>query len=184
MIMMIMKIRIVLMMVVVMTRRFASKIILILFLGISTIPGSSPWRARFCDESIILRRQIPISEIPRVDALGTRLSLSIHLNRHLIVKRILEHTWNLSSFTQVTGTFEAKISKKGDCGRQIAYIAHIELTKMPFRHNSLDRVPVSVSERLLGSLQASYVKRYLRILNKLIIPSLFSPHFWNTNVFL
>ena len=72
--------------------------ILILFLGISTIPGSSPWRARFCDESIILQRQIPISEIPRVDALGTRLSLSIHLNRHLIVVRILEHTWNLPFF--------------------------------------------------------------------------------------
>ena len=69
-------------------KRFASKIILIFFLGISTIPGSSPWRARFCDESIILQRQIPISEIPRVDALGTRLSLSIHLNRHLIVVRI------------------------------------------------------------------------------------------------
>ena len=63
-----------------------------IFLVFSTIIGSSPWRARFCDESIILRRQIPISEIPRVDALGTRLSLSIHLNRHLIVKRILEHT--------------------------------------------------------------------------------------------
>ena len=91
-----------------MTRRFASKIILILFLGISTIPGSSPWRARFCDESIILRRQIPISEIPRVDALGTRLSLSIHLNRHLIVVSlsILEICL---PFTQVPVTFEAKI---------------------------------------------------------------------------